>query len=355
VEKGSLPRTVLTATLTVLAVVFVLWLVYMLRKPIAWIIVAGFLAIALSGPVAWLHRYMPRGRAILFAYMTVILTPLLLLAIIVPPIVRTGSNFIEHIPQYSQQTQDWVQKNKQLRKLDKDFNITQKIQEKANELPARVGDAASWLGSLGLGLVNSLFAGVTILILSIFMLSNGRRWLEMLLAFQPPERAARIRPTLEKMGDAVGAYIAGALFQALVAGITTYIVLIILGVPFAAPLAVIMALFDLIPMVGATIGAVIIGVLTLFATFPIDTIIWTVWAIAYQQLENTVIQPRIQNRAVGIHPFGVIVAVLFGGTLFGVPGALLAVPVAAMIQIGIRDWLTPALPYTPPPQEAATG
>ena len=144
--------------------------------------------------------------------------------------------------------------------------------------------------------------------------------------------------TLERMGQAVGAYVAGALLQAFVAGITTFIVLTILGIPFAAPLAVLTALFDLIPMVGATIGAVIVGVVTVFADFPLDTIIWVIWAIAYQQIENNLIQPRIQNRAVGVHPFGVIFAVLCGGTLLGVPGALLAVPVAASIQIAIKDW-----------------
>ena len=113
-----------------------------------------------------------------------------------------------------------------------------------------------------------------------------------------------------------------------------------LGVPFAAPLAVLVALFDLIPMVGATIGAVLVGIVTLFADFPTDTIVWVVWAIVYQQLENNLIQPRIQNHAVGVHPFGIIVAVLFGGTLFGVLGALLAVPVAASLQILVTDWWT---------------
>ena len=98
--------------------------------------------------------------------------------------------------------------------------------------------------------------------------------------------------------------------------------------------------FDLIPMVGATIGAVLVGVVTVFADFPADTIVWTVWAIAYQQIENTLIQPRIQNRAVGVHPFAVIVAVLFGGTLFGVAGALLAVPIAASVKILMSDWWT---------------
>ena len=119
---------------------------------------------------------------------------------------------------------------------------------------------------------------------------------------------------------------------------TTFVVLLILGVPFAAPLAVITALFDLIPMVGATLAAVFVGVITLFADPPLTTILWTVWAIAYQQIENNVIQPRIQSRAVGVHPFVVIVSVLFAGTLFGVIGAIMAVPAAASIQIALQEW-----------------
>ena len=122
------------------------------------------------------------------------------------------------------------------------------------------------------------------------------------------------------------------------AGITTWIVLVILDVPNAAALAVIVGLFDLIPLVGATIASVVVGVVTLFNDFPTDTIIWTVWAIIYQQVENTVIQPQIQKRAVDVHPFVVLVAVLFGSSLFGIAGALLAVPFAASIQVVIREW-----------------
>ena len=103
----------------------------------------------------------------------------------------------------------------------------------------------------------------------------------------------------------------------------------ILGVPFAGPLAVIIFFLDLIPLVGATIGAVLVGVVTVFNDFPTVTIIWVVWSIAYQQVENNLIQPQIQKRAVNINPFLVIVAVLFGSTLLGIVGALVAVPVAA--------------------------
>jgi predicted PurR-regulated permease PerM len=94
-----------------------------------------------------------------------------------------------------------------------------------------------------------------------------------------------------------------------------------------------------VPLVGATLGAILVGIVTLFSHFPIATIVWAIWAIVYQQIENNVIQPRIQSRAVDVQPFVVLVAVLFGSTLFGVIGALLAVPLAATIQIVVREVL----------------
>jgi predicted PurR-regulated permease PerM len=133
--------------------------------------------------------------------------------------------------------------------------------------------------------------------------------------------------------------VAGALFQATIAGVTAYIVLSILGVPFAAPLALIIFFLDLIPLVGATIGAVLVGLVTLFEDFPTATIIWVIYSILYQQLENNLIQPQIQRRAVEINPFLVIVSVLFGSALLGILGALVAVPVAASIQIAAREYM----------------
>ena len=124
----------------------------------------------------------------------------------------------------------------------------------------------------------------------------------------------------------------------LIDGLMAFIVLTILGVPFAAPLGVVMFFMSLIPLVGATIGAVIVGFVTVFGNFPADTIIWAVYAIAYQQFENNLIQPQIQRRTVQVHPFAVLVAVLFGATLFGVLGALVAIPIAASIKIGIKEW-----------------
>ena len=170
------------------------------------------------------------------------------------------------------------------------------------------------------------------------MIDSGRGWLDWLAERQGPERAEWFDRLFDRVGNAVGNYVAGALGQALVAGLLAYVVLLILGVPYAGSLAVVIFLLDLVPLVGATLGAMLVGIITLFNDFPTATIVWAIWSIVYQQVENNIIQPRIQARAVQVHPFVVLMSVLFGSTLFGVLGALLAIPVAAAIQISIIEY-----------------
>jgi predicted PurR-regulated permease PerM len=331
-------RIVLRSVLIVLAVLLAVYVAYLLRKPIGWLVVALFLAVAMSGPVNYLDRYVRRGLAIAIAYLALLLIPVALGAILVPSIVQAVNDLADNVPAYVNDLQTEVSKNKRLHELDQDYKITQKLQEQAAKLPSKLGGAAGTLADLGSGLVSSIFAAITILILSIFMVSRGRGWVEALLTLQPPDREKRLRRALDRAAKAVGAYVAGMMLQATIAGVTTYVVLRLLGVPFAGALAVVVFFFDLIPLVGATIAAVFVGLVTVFNDFPIDTVIWTVWAIAYQQVENTVIQPRIQARAVNVQPFVVLVAVLFGSTLFGIPGALLAIPAAATIQIALYEY-----------------
>jgi predicted PurR-regulated permease PerM len=331
-------RGVLRIVLVVITVVLTLYLIYLLRQPLTWIFVAGFLAIAVSGPVNLLQRRMRRGFAIAIVYIALILIPFLLAALLVPPIVEQLNNLINNLPNYVNDLQDFVQKNDRLRQLEQDYNITAELEKQARTLPSRVGDAAAILSDIGLGLVNSVFAGVSILVLSLFMIGSGRTWLSWLAARQGPEREDWMNRLFDRIGNAVGNYVAGALGQALVAGVLAYIVLRILGVPYAGSLAVIIFLLDLVPLVGATLGAIIVGIITLFNDFPTITIIWIIWSVVYQQVENNVIQPRIQARAVQVHPFVVLTSVLFGSTLFGVLGALLAIPIAAAIQISIIEY-----------------
>jgi len=351
-------RAILRVVITVLVCVLALYLVYLLRRPITWIFIAGFIAIALSGPVAFLQRRMRRSAAVALVYLGLILVPVLIMAALVPPIVTQGNNLAQDLPDYARDLTEFVEKNDRLRQLEADYDITGKLEEQAAKLPARLGDAAGVLSDIGVGVVNSLFAGITIIIMSVFMLNSARGWLDAFADRYPPERSRWMKRLYDRIGATVGNYVAGALVQATIAGLLAWIMLLILGVPYALPLAVVVFLLDLVPLVGATLGAIIVGVVTLFNDFPVDTIVWVIFSVIYQQVENTVIQPRIQARAVAVHPFVVLVSVLFGSTLFGVLGALLAIPVAAAIQITIREYAafrnTPAEdlppPGTPPPK-----
>jgi predicted PurR-regulated permease PerM len=153
-------------------------------------------------------------------------------------------------------------------------------------------------------------------------------------------REARYRVIAGEIYRSVSGYVAGNLVISFVAGMTAYISMLILGIPFAVPLGVLMAFLDLIPLVGATLGAIAIGIVTAFVDFPTATIIWTVIQVVYQQVENNVLQPIVYRTTVNVPPMLVIVAILIGAKLLGVLGALVAIPVAAAVQIIVKDiWL----------------
>ena len=357
-------RDIVRIVLVVVCVAIVLYLLWRLRKPISWVLISVFLAVALSPPVNYLARRMKRGFAIALVYVGLLLVPILLIALIVPPLITEANNFADNVPQYADDVTEFVQENERLRETNEDYDITGKLEEEAGKLPNRLGGAAGTLRDIGFGIVSSLFALLTILVMTAFLLGSGKQWTDRIIASRPPEQRQRLRRSLDHMAGAVSGYVAGAMTIAVIAGTATFIVLTILGVPFSGPLAVLAGLMSLIPLVGATLAAVLIGVVTLFEDFPTATIIWTIWAIVYQQIENNLIQPQIQKRTVNVHPFITIVAVLFGGTLLGVIGAIAAIPIAASIQILIREYVDlrtislkgpepPPPPVAPPPPDPA--
>jgi predicted PurR-regulated permease PerM len=332
-------RGVLRVVVIVVLSAFALYLLYRLRQPISWVLAAGFLAICASGPVGRLSKRMPRGAAVAVVYAGIVLTPIVAGAILIPPVVNQGVRLVNQVPGYVKDLDKTVKENEQLRELDKNYDLTGKLQSAADDLIRKVGQATGALVKIGAGLLNSVFALITIFVMSIFLVSRGPVWAERSVAMRPPDQAAALRRALERITDAIGAYVGGALLQALVAGVITFVALTILGVPSPLALALVVAILDLLPLVGATLGAVIVAVVTLFHDFPTVTIIWVVFAVAYQQFENYVVQPRIQSRAVDLDPFIIVVAALFGGTLLGVVGALVAIPTAAAIQIAVREFL----------------
>ena len=251
----------------------------------------------------------------------------------VPPIVDEVQAFAEDVPSYI----DDIRENDTLREYDDKYDITAKLEDQASSLPSRLGDAAGALQAVTVGVFSTVIQLVTVLTITFFLLLDGGRMANFLLAQVRGEHQQRVRTVAGDIYDATGGYVAGALTLATAAGISTYILLSVLGVPFAVPLAVLMAFFDLVPLVGSTIGGVLVALVTLFADFPQDTLIWVVFVVVYQQVENSVLQPLVYRRAVNLHPLAVITAILIGSNLLGVLGALVAIPIAAAIQITLKD------------------
>lgn len=351
-------RGVVRVVATVVISALALYLIYLLRTPLSWLFLATFIAVAVSGPVNLLSRHMPRGGAIASVYTGCVMVPILIGAILVPPAVEATSELVSNFPGYVADINKTVQESETLRDLNEKYDLVGKLEDAANNAAGSLDDVAGTLADVGAGLIGSLFALITILVMSMFMVARGRGWIESALETRRPEHAEALGRTLDRMATAVSSYIGGALLQATIAGIAAFIVLSILGVPAPLALAVVVALLDLLPLIGATIGALLVGLVTLFTDFPTVTIIWAVFAIAYQQFENYVVQPRIQSRAVALDPFIIVVAAIFGATLVGVVGALLAIPSAAALQIAVREFVAyrraVAVTGNPPPGDAPT-
>jgi predicted PurR-regulated permease PerM len=197
-------------------------------------------------------------------------------------------------------------------------------------------------GVLGVGRVvfSAFFSTITVLIVTLYFLANLPAIKARAYRLVPRSRRARVGLLTDEILNRVGGYVAGALAIATVAGITTFILLTVLGVRYAVALAMVVALTALIPLVGATIGAVIVTAVALFTSVQ-AAVVCIVFYLVYQQVENYVIYPRVMKRSVDVSPAATVVAVLIGGSLLGVLGALLAIPLAAAVQLVLAEVVEP--------------
>lgn len=309
-------------------------MLWQLRQIIGMVLIATFIAVALGPAVDIYDRVMPRWLAIMGVYMTIGLAVIGIGLLIVPPVVDEVNNFVDDVPGYVED----LKENDRIREYNEEYEIVDKLEEEAEKLPNRLGDAVGALQSVTVGVFSAVFQLVTILVIAFFLMLDGRRLMEWIYSQLRPDQEKRARTLAGDIYKAVGGYVAGNLAISLIAGTSTYLVLTILGVDFAIPLAVLMAFLDLIPLVGATIGGAIIAIVCGIVDFPTALIVWSIFFIAYQQVENNVLQPFIYQRTVSLHPLLVLIAVLIGGSQLGVLGALLSIPVAAAVQIIVKDW-----------------
>ncbi len=328
-------RVVAKVVLIVTAVVAALYFAYLIREVIGLVLVAAFLAVAITPAVNWLsRRRVPRSLAILLVYVSIAASIFGIGLLIVPPLVSGVTDLSENLPGYV----DDLRHNKTFRDYDNRYGITQKLTEQADQLPTKLGDAAGTLRDVTVGVFNRFVQLFSILVITFFLVKDGHRLLNFIYAQLPPGRARRWRKVADDISDAIAGYVFGNFVISVLAGLVTYVTLRLLDVPFATPLAILFGFFDLIPLVGATLGGILVGIVVAFIDFPIGLIVWAAVLVLYQQVENNLIQPYVYGRAVALHPLIVIIAILIGAALLGVLGALMAIPAAAAVQAVVRDY-----------------
>ena len=232
-----------------------------------------------------------------------------------------------------------IHQNPQFQELNHKYNITQTLQSQASSIPSELGNAAGDVRDVTVSILEHLIAAVTILALTFFLLLDGRQQGERLLERLEPDTAERLRRIAVRIAGVVKSYVSVNLMLAVAAGVFTWLSLELLGVDLAVTMGVIVGFFDLMPLVGFTIGGIFVAIVAAFHDFPKALIIWAILFVIYQQVQDRVIQPLLYRSAVQIHPAVAILAILVGAELAGVLGALLAIPTAGTIGVLIDEGL----------------
>ena len=319
----------------VLGTLVAYFLVRELARIITWLVIAGFLAVVLNPAVDLLeHRLrLRRALASLLVFVAAIAVFVGLLYVFIRPIVDQAYAFVDHFPRY---VEDAEAGRGTVGQLFQRYNVD----EYFSENQARLRQALTNAGGPALGVVRTVFntvaAVLTILVVAFLMLLEGPKLLQGGLNAMSPTRAQRVRSVAADCAKAVTGYVAGNLVISVIAGAAAFAALLLVKVPFAGVLALWVAFADLIPLVGATLGAVPTVVVAFLDSTP-KGVATLVFFVLYQQFENHVLQVTVMSRTVHLNPLAVLVSVLVGVELFGILGALLAIPVAGVVQVVLRD------------------
>jgi predicted PurR-regulated permease PerM len=331
--RGPSTKEIIRIFATVAALCALVYVLYLVRSVIWMVAIAVFVAMALGPAVGLLGRTrMPRPLAIVLVYLAIAAGIVGIGTLLVPPLVSGVKSIADNAPSYVAK----LRQNKTLREYDNRYKITQKLNTEAAKLPERLGQSAGALSNVTVGVFSALFQLITVLTIAFFLLLDGERLYGAVLRVVRPHQAARLAAVSATIYRSVAGYVLGNLAISVIAGVSAWVVMTLLGVPFAVPLAIAMAFFDLIPMVGATLGSIIIALAALLVS-PLAAAIWLVFSFLYQQAESYLIGPVVYRRAVQVSPMVTILAVLVGAALLGLLGALLAIPAAAAVQIVVDD------------------
>jgi predicted PurR-regulated permease PerM len=305
------------------------------------IFIAFFLALALNAPVHWISQRLPgkrRGSRTLGTSISYLLVILLLggfIASIAPPLVRQTENFVNAAPKL---VRDFRSQDSATGKLIRRYHLEKQVDSVSNQLSARLKRAGGSAFSTAQRVGSSIFSLLTILVLTFMMLVEGPRWLRFFKDVIPDEHHAKTEHLLDQMYRVVKGYVNGQVTLAALASVLIMPAVLLLNISYPVALMVVIFICGLIPMVGHTIGAIIVTLVALFHSTTAAVIILAYY-ILYQQIENIFIQPKIQANSTNMSPLLVFSSVLIGVSFSGLIGGLVAIPVAGCIRIAILEYL----------------
>jgi predicted PurR-regulated permease PerM len=335
-ERRPVPvRTILATIGLVLATVVGLYLIVKLAHIEALLIVAAFFAVVFTPPVNWVrrHLHLSRGLATTVVFLVGLAVMAGLLYTFIRPIVDQGRQFSNNFPTY---LTDAREGRGPLGGLVKKYNLDQRYEDNKQKITDWAKNAGGGAVSVAGRFFQGIVSLVTVLVLAVLMVLYGPELLEGGLGILGPPRRERVKAVAADCARAITGYVLGNLLISVIAGALTYVALLAFGVPFRGVLALWVGFADLIPLVGATLGAIpTIGVAFLHSTGAGIGIV--IFYVVYQQFENHVLQVQIMSKTVDINQLFVLVSVLVGVELFGILGALLAIPAAGVMQVIVRD------------------
>jgi predicted PurR-regulated permease PerM len=328
-------RTILATIGLLLATTVSVLFVMRIERVLVWMVIALFFAVALHPLVGWVHRHVTRRRSIAALLVFLLVTAALggLLAVFAVPLAQQGAQLAGRLPGMINDARAGRGPVGQLLERVNALGWVQTHQDRISEYATGLGTSVlNALWSAG----SAVATAVTIFVLAYLAVIEGPKIVDGSLALFPPQRAERIRKVAADCARTVTGYISGNLLISAICGLLTFAVLQVSGVPFAGLIALFVAVADLIPMVGAPLGSVVATIAGFVHSVPAGITV-IVFFVLYQLLENHLLQPLVYARTVKLNPLAVLVAILVGVELAGILGALLAIPVAGILQVILRD------------------
>jgi predicted PurR-regulated permease PerM len=339
IESRTILRVVVIAILAVAALALAREVISDVRDTLRWTVAAIFVSLALAPVVALVQRITVRGHspprwlAILTVFIGTFVTLVFLILAVIPPMIGEVEEVGKQGPTYVKDLEHWAENNEAFNDLNEKYHLTETLTEQTSKLPTVLGDAAGELETITVRVLTNAISALTVAVIAFFLLLEGPGMLDRFLRSLGGDRERRGRRICDGVYAVVKGYVTVNLSLAIVAGLFTWGMLEILGVDLAVPLAILMVFFDLIPLVGLTIGGIVIALVAAIHDFPTALIVWVIAFLIYQQIQDRVVQPLLYGRVVQVNPLVAILALLAGAQILGILGALLAIPVAASIGV----------------------